>query len=289
MKKIILVLIIAIISNNLHSQSLEEKIAIRACECLKSKTKVDDDIYKKCITTSMAEIVLTDSDKKNREAINTVDGIQSLLKKVREIMPQTCGKIKQNESDSKKNQFYSNSKNENAQNSYTIAKDFMRDKKYELAIEGLQMSLKQDKKFVLAYDDIAVCYRNLNDFDNAIKYYKKSLEIYPEGDLALMNIGVIYSIKSDFKTATEYYEKLIKFHPNNAEGYFGAGKNYFLLNDYEKALNNIFTAHRIYTEEKSEYIKDTEQIIGMMYQKLKKENKEELFKKIAENNNIKID
>ncbi|WP_395047771.1 tetratricopeptide repeat protein [Flavobacterium sp.] len=287
MKKIILFLAI-IISNNLYSQSLEEKVAIRACECLKNKTKVDGDIYQNCITKSMTDVVLTDSDTKNREVINTVDGIQSLFKKVYTIMPQTCENEKQKEINIKKNQFYSYSKNEKAKSSYIISKDFMRDEEYKLAIEGLEMAIKSDKNFVLAYDDIALCYRQLNDFDNAIKYYKKSLEIYPEGDFALMNIGVIYSKKSDFKTAIEYYEKLIRFHPKNAEGFFGAGKNYFLLNDYEKALNNIFIAHRIYSEDKSEYVKDTEQIMGMMYQKLKSENKEEVFNKIAEKNNIKI-
>ncbi|MNL23385.1 photosystem I assembly protein Ycf3 [compost metagenome] len=165
----------------------------------------------------------------------------------------------------------------------------MKANNYKMAIEGLQLSLKEDPNFVLALDDIAVCYRQLNDLDNAIKYYKKSLDIFPEGDLALMNIGVIYTLKSDFKTAIEYYEKLIKFQPNNAEGYFGAGKNYFVLNDDEKALDNIFMAHVIYTNEKSEYVKDSEQLLGAIYQKMKSENKEDLFKKIAEKNNVKIE
>lgn len=288
MRKIILFLTLLLISNSLYSQLLEEKIAVRACECLKNKTKIDDEIYQKCISKSMADVVLTDSIKKNREAINTVDGIQNLLKKVYDIMPMTCDSEKNKEIETKRNKFYSNSKNENAQNSYIIAKDFMRDEKYKLAIEGLEISLKYDKNFVLAYDDIAVCYRQLNDFDKAIKYYKKSLEIYPEGDFALMNIGVLYSKKSDFKTAIGYYEKLIRFQPKNAEGYFGAGKNYFLLSDYENALNNIFIAHRIYTEDKSDYVKDTEKIIGMLYKKFNDENKLELFNKIAEKNNIKM-
>jgi tetratricopeptide (TPR) repeat protein len=288
MKKIILFLTIVIISNISYSQTFEEKIAIRACECLKNKSKINDDVYQKCITESIADVALTDSDKNNREVINTVDGIQSLLKKVYEIMPTTCENEKSKENENKKIKFYSNSKIENAQNSYIIAKDFMRDEKYKLAIEALEISLKYDKDFVLAYDDIAVCYRQLNDFDKAIKYYRKSLEIYPEGDFALMNIGVIYTKKSDYKTAIEYYKKLIKFYPKNAEGYFGAGKNYFLIDEYENGLNNIFIAHRIYSEDKSEYVKDTEKILGMMYQKMKSENKEELFSKIAEKNNIKI-
>ena len=168
------------------------------------------------------------------------------------------------------------------------AADLLEDQKYKLAIEGFEMSIKHDKNFVKAYDNIAICYRQLNDFDKAIKYYKKSLDIYPEGDVALMNMGVIYSKKSDFKTSIEYYKKLIKFHPKNAEGYFGAGKNYFLIKDYENALNNIFTAHRIYLEDQSDYIKDTEMIIGTMYKILESENKVDLFNKIAEKNNIAI-
>ena len=165
----------------------------------------------------------------------------------------------------------------------------MREKNYKIAIENFQLAIKDDSHFVLALDDMAVSYRQLNDYDNAIKYYKKSLEIYPEGNFALMNIGVVYTLKSDFKTAISYYEKLIQYHPDNAEGYFGAGKNYILLNEDEKALDNLFIAHVIYTNENSEYVKDSEKLIGALYQKMKSENKEDLFKKIAEKNNIKLD
>jgi tetratricopeptide (TPR) repeat protein len=288
MKKIILFLIIGLNLTNSYSQSLEEKIAIKACECLKSKKEVNDDVYRECISTSMSNVVLSSKNQKDREAMNTVEGIQNMFKKVHEIMPKTCKSEVQKESDKITNEHYSYSKNESAKNSYIVAKDAMENKNYKVAIEGFQIALKQDNQFVLAYDDIAMCYRQLNDYDNAIKNYEKSLKIYPEGDFALVNIAVVYSLKSDIKNAVKYYEMLIKYQPNNPEGYFGAGQNYFTLNDYEKALDNIFIAHRIYTEENSDYAKDTEQVIGMMYQKLKTENKEELFKKIAKKNNIEI-
>lgn len=287
MKKILFFICII----NFHiskSQTLEEKIAEKTCECLDAKPKITDDVHRDCITKSMTEVVFADKDIKNREAINTVDGIKNLFRKINDILPETCDNLKEEKSEEKKTLFYSKSQNENAQNAYIIAKDLMSAEKYELAIEGLLMSIKSDTNFVLAYDDLAVCYRQLKEYDKAIKYYKKSLEIYPEGNFALMNIAVVYSLKSDFKTAIEYYEKLKKYHPKDAEGYFGAGKNYFLSDDYEKALNNIFIAHRIYTNEKSDYIKDSEQLIRIMYQKLKQENKEDLFRKIAENNDIKL-
>lgn len=288
MKKTFLLFIILSFLNA-NSQTLEEKIASQACSCLEKSKEINEEIYRNCLTNSMAEVVLKDKDAKVREGINTVEGIKSLLQKSDETIAKTCSKFLPKAPEDKSAIYYSDSKNKDAQNSYTIAKDFMAAKNYKLAIEGLQLALKQDPKFVLALDDIAVCYRQLEDYDNAIKYYKKSLEIYPEGEYALMNIGVVYSLKSDYKTAIEYYEKLIKYQPNNAEGYFGAGKNYLQINNDEKALNNIFIAHRIYSADKSEYTKDTEMLMGAIYQKMVKENKEDIFKKIAAENNIAIE
>jgi hypothetical protein len=61
------------------------------------------------------------------------------------------------------------------------------------------------------------------------------------------------------------------------------------MKDDEKALDNIFMAHIIYANENSDYQKDSEQMLGAIYQKMKSENKEDLFKKIAEKNNVKIE
>lgn len=272
-----------------NSQTLEEKIATKACSCLEKSKEINEEIYRNCLTNSMAEVVLKDKDAKVREGISTVEGIKSLLQKSDETIARTCSKFLPKAPENKSDIYYSDSKNKEAQNSYTVAKDFMLAKNYKLAIEGLQLALKQDPNFVLALDDIAVCYRQLEDYDNAIKYYQKSLEVYPEGEYALMNIGVVYTLKSDFKTAIEYYEKLIKYQPNNAEGYFGAGKNYLALNNDNKALQDICIAHGIYTNEKSEYSKDTEMLMGAIYQKMVKENKEQIFKKIAAENNINVE
>lgn len=287
MKKILPLFIVLIFSIS-NAQTIEEKIAEKACECVEQKTKIEDDAFRKCIATIVTEAIAKEEDAKTREELNTVEGIVALLQKVKSLLPEICDKVKGQKSDDKEKIFYSDSKIESAQNAYIVAKDFMRSGQHKLAIENFHMAIKRDKNFVLAYDDLAVCYRQLEKYNDAIKYYKKSLEIYPEGNFALMNIAVVYSLKSDFKTAIGYYEKLIQYHPNNAEGYFGAGKNYFLLKNYEKALNNIFTAHRIYTDENSNYAKDSELIIGAIYQKLQEENKEELFKKIAKEHNIQL-
>ncbi|MBB4800976.1 tetratricopeptide (TPR) repeat protein [Flavobacterium nitrogenifigens] len=272
----------------LHSQTIEEKIAAKTCECLQKSSNITNDIFRDCLTKSMTEQIFTDKDPKVRESINTVDGIQTTILRVKEIVSKECPKLVPAVIENKEDIYYGKSKNKSAQNFYIIGQDFMDQKNFKLAVESFQLALKEDPNFVLALDDIAVSYRQLDDYENAIKYYKKSLDIYPEGHFALMNIGVVYTFKSDYKTAISYYQKLIDYHPDSAEGYFGAGKNYFLLKDDEKALDNMFMAHRIYTESKSDYVKDSEQIIGAIYQKMKSENKEDVFKKIAEKNNVQI-
>jgi len=289
MKKNYLLFLIFTSFSAIHAQTIEEKIASKACECLKTKTNITRDVYVDCLTSNMSELVLTDKDQKIRESINTVDGIQNMILKSEALVSKKCPDLVPQVTESKEDTFYSKSKNKNAQNAYKIGQDFMNQEKYKLAVESFQLAIKEDPNFVLALDDMAVSYRQLDDYDNAIKYYKRSLEIYPEGSFALMNIGVVYTFKSDYKTAISYYEKLIQYHPDNAEGYFGAGKNYFLLKEDEKALDNMFIAHRIYTNENSEYSKDSEKLLAGIYQKMKSENKEDVFKKIAEKNNIKID
>ena len=286
-KTFLLVIIVSFFSAN--SQTVEEKIATKTCICLQKISNSTEKQYSECLATSLAEVIADEKDAKIRETINTVEGITGMLQKSDELVAKNCPTLNPKKAVKKSEAFYASSKNESAQSKYNLAKDLMRDKKYKLAIDGFQLSLKEDPNFVLALDDIAVCYRQLNDYDNAIKYYKKSLSVFPEGDYALMNIGVVYTLKSDFKTAIEYYEKLIKYQPDNAEGYFGVGKNYLALNEDEKALDQIFKAHRIYTSDKSEYVKDTETLMGAIYQKMKKENKEEAFKRIAAENNINIE
>jgi len=271
-----------------YGQNLEQKAAIKSCECISKLKEVTNEKYRECIANSLAKSATEINATNHLKQISTVDGIKNALKNVDSIVQATCLLESKNNLQKKKDLYYSYSKNESARNAYIIGKDFMNDKKYDLAIESFSIAIKNDKNSVLVNDDIAVCYRQLNDYDNAIKYYKKSLSIFPEGDFALKNIGVVYTLKSDFKTSNEYYQKLINFYPADAEGYYGLGKNLILLEELEKALINIINAHKIYLKENSAYAKDTETLENIIYQEMKKKGEEQKFIKIANENGINI-
>ena len=271
-----------------YAQTFEQTAAEKACECLKKFSDLTDENYQNCISTSLTESLVIGDVKKNMEQIGTVSGMETALLKIDSILNDICTIDKSAELEQKRTLYYGYSTNTEATISYKIGKDFMEEEKYKLAIEAFEKALKKDGDFVLALDDIAASHRRLEKFDEAIKYYKRSLAIFPEGDFALMNIGVIYNLKKDYKTANEYYKKLIHFQPNNAEGFYGLGRNYYYLEDYENAMINIISAHKIYVAEKDVYAKDSEQMLGIIYQNMKEKGKEKDFIRIATENGVDI-
>lgn len=283
MKKLysLLLSILSFIVSN--AQTFEEKISEKSCECIKNLKERNNENNRNCISIAMSEITIDDDSF--LKTISTVEGVNSTFKKVDSILKKTCNVII-NSIENKKEKFYSDSKNETAYSFFLTSTDMLQQENYDIAIEGFLIAIDLDKNYVKAYDHLAICYRKKNQLDKAIKYYKKSLEIFPEGDLALMNIGVIYRIMEDYKESIKYYSKLVDYYPNNAEGYFGLSQNYLMLNDEEKALDNIFKAYKIYTIQDSHYKKDAELIINIIQEILKSRNQENIFKKIADENNI---
>lgn len=286
--KQLLIILTLILSTNAFGQTLEERAAIRACDCVQKTKTLNDENYRKCLATSISDVIVKDKNPNDMQLMSTVGGIQGILRKVDSIVSKNCVVYSKEKLDKLRKKFYGDSKNKFVNNSLIIGNDFMQEKQYDLVIENYEMSLKEDSLYVPLIDNLAAAYKKKGDLDNAIKYYKKSLSIYPEGDFALMNIGVIYTEKFEYKISNEFYSKLIRLYPDNAEGYFGLGKNLFLLNEFESALENIFFAHKIYQHEKSDYMNDTQKIIGMIFQEMKKVNKEGDFNKIANKMGIEI-
>jgi tetratricopeptide (TPR) repeat protein len=272
------------ITINVCGQSLEERAATLACECIKKQEHLDNAKYRECLSKSL---VAAQNESNDFSISGTVEGIQSAFLKVQSILSYTCNVLSEKELEAKRERFYSDSKNEFAQNSYIIGNDMMNGTKFDLAIESFGLALSVDSTFVLALDHTAICYKQLGDLENAVKYYNKSLDVYPEGDLALMNIGVIYTSVGEFEISNKYYLRLANLYPNNPEGFFGLAKNYILLGEFEKGLENISIAYQIYKKTKSAYTKDVEKIVEIVRQTMKENDQESEFKKIAKKYGLK--
>jgi len=179
------------------------------------------------------------------------------------------------------------SKDQVALQAYDKGVRLLRTEKYEDAIPFFESAVSKDDKFGFAWDNLAVCYRQTGKYEKAEKAYKISLQLDPQGKTALQNLPVVYMLEKKPDDAIAAYQEILRYYPDDPEVYYGIGIVYFTnLKNMEKALDYVCNAYNIYVKEKSPYRSDAEKVINKIYVEMKKDNKEDVFKKILKDNNI---
>jgi tetratricopeptide (TPR) repeat protein len=118
----------------------------------------------------------------------------------------------------------------------------------------LEMNEGRNEEVLVAkvYNNIGVLYGKKGDYDTALDYHKKSLDIkekvlgteHPDTATAYNNIAGIYKSKGDYDTALDYYKKSLDIkekvlgteHPSTATAYNNIGQIYSSKGDYDTAL-----------------------------------------------------
>ncbi len=272
-----------------QGQTLTEKIALNACEYLKSidNYQVLQDSIQPSITAAMAKVMMEGSSEE-KKLLGSVNGIRGTLKESFELLPSNCYNVRRLIIADKKSRFFKRSDNPQANLHYEKGNHFKESGDYKHAIKEFKLAVKSDNNFVYAIDHLAISYSRLENYKTAIKYYKRSLDIFPEGYVALLNIAVSYSFLEDNDNSIKNYSQLKFLYPNDPEGYFGLAKMLFINGDYDNALDNLFIAHRMYVESYSDYTKDSEKLMSLMFSKLKELNKMDLIDLKAKEHNIMI-
>lgn len=200
---------------------------------------------------------MSTASNEERGLLSTIDGMKTTLLEALILVTNNCSHVRNLLIEKRRSIYYRNSDNVEAQMYYEEGIRYLQDGDYPNAILNYRRAIKQDKKFVYAIDNLAVAYRKQEDLKRALKQYNRSLEIFPEGNVALTNAAAIHSLNEDYENAADLYMKLKFYYPENPEGYFGLGKIFYLMKVYDKALDNIFFAHRKYLEIDSDYVEDS--------------------------------
>ena len=86
-------------------------------------------------------------------------------------------------------------------------------------------------------------YRDAGDYDRAVEYFTKAIELNPNYAIAYNNRGGVYSDKGDYDRALEDCNKAIILKPEYAEPYSNRGSIYrdtgevdLAINDYDMAI-----------------------------------------------------
>ena len=72
-------------------------------------------------------------------------------------------------------------------------------------------------------------------FKDAMKDFEKSIEINPKFYSGIVARGTLSDENAEFDIAIEYYNKAINLEPKNPQAYFNKGNTYFNKKELKKA------------------------------------------------------
>lgn len=255
-------------------------IANQACDCI-SGIETESDAKNEAISDCISASLKTSKEE-------NIDPKEVNYKIVENFLVQHCKSLKEIAFTENKKFKYASSDNVLAQLAYDDGMEYINDGDTENAILKFSKAVEIDPNFAFAWDNLGISYRKNQQYDQAIASYLKSLEIYPEGRLPLLNIAITYNLNQQYKEAVVYYNKFIEIYSDDPEGYYGLGLILYTQDQEEAGLDHLIRAYTIYTSQNSPYRADAAKKIGYMYKDLKNQDKLEVFNKVADKYNLKV-
>ena len=252
----------------------------KACQCIasiESGSQIKNEEIQKCIQASLADVNVG------------ADSEAASYKQVESILVQGCEPLKELAFSENRKFKHSYSENVLAQLAYDDGMEFLQEGDVESAVEKFQKAVSIDEKFAFAWDNLGICHRKMKEYDKAIEAYKKSLEIYEQGRLPLLNIAITYTLNEQYEEAISSYERFISIYSNDPEDYYGLDLILYTQSNEEEGLDNLIHAYTIYTAQNSPYKADAAKKIGYMYKDLQNKDRLDLFHKVADKYNLKVE
>ncbi|HEY7334800.1 MAG TPA: tetratricopeptide repeat protein [Bryobacteraceae bacterium] len=91
-----------------------------------------------------------------------------------------------------------------------------------------------EKSAVLA-NKTGIAYHQLQDLEDARKYYEKATKLNPKYAEAINNLGTIFYARKSYRRAISQYKKALRITPDSASIFSNLGTAYFARKDYKEA------------------------------------------------------
>lgn len=102
-----------------------------------------------------------------------------------------------------------------------------------------QSSLKQNLTLIekkCAFVNLANIFDDFFQYDLAVKYLNKALQIDNKDGVVYHNLGIVYKHKKDYKKAAESLCMAVKYNKNFVKSYLSLASLYFYLKDYRHSF-----------------------------------------------------
>lgn len=88
-----------------------------------------------------------------------------------------------------------------------------------------------------ALAELGFNYLDVDQYEKAIDYFNKSLELNPLNADVMSDLGYAYELTGDFSGAITAYNKVLDQDPYSYVAWFNIGRIYSMTNEYEKAID----------------------------------------------------
>jgi tetratricopeptide (TPR) repeat protein len=139
---------------------------------------------------------------------------------------------------------------------------------YHNAIKLYRKAIELDPKYTDAYDNCGISYRRIGNLDSAAYFYKESIKINPKAAIAHGNLAIIYEEKGQLENAINEYEEITKYNPNDPEAPYGIAGVYLQSGQYEKALASAKKSAELFEKYQPQYVGDAYYYVGLSYLRL---------------------
>jgi len=135
---------------------------------------------------------------------------------------------------------------------YIEQKDFM---KAEKELKSIKFDMVENIKRAVLFNKAGFVYFNLGEYDKALQFYFKSIEINPNNYFVYNNIGVIYFKLKNYKLAKDFYLKAYEIEKNYPKLLVNLAVVNFYLKNFKESYDYFLKAiscNRDYVRERFE-------------------------------------
>ena len=151
-------------------------------------------------------------------------------------------------------------------------------KQFDAAIKYYKKALEIKPDYAEAYYNMGIALKDNGDLDAAINSYKKALEIKSDYVGAYFNTGNILKDTGDLEAAIDNYKKALEIKPDYAEAYNNIGLVLKDKGDLEEAINSYKKALEI----KPDYFEAKENLISLLTSYIPQKDNPNLIVKVNE-------
>jgi len=138
---------------------------------------------------------------------------------------------------------------------------YLETKQYDLAIKYLEKLVEIEYKDTAALQNLSGLYIQKGDYKKAIYYAEETLKVSPKEVIALLNIGFSRINMGESELSKKYILKALKIEPQNTRGLILYANACINTGKFDEAISNLKSAYNITKDDK--LLKDIEKVEKM--------------------------